>query len=119
MHNAFLDTFQQGFERVIIIGSDMYDLEREDLERAFTALEDHDTVLGPATDCGYYLLGMKKPRPQLFVNKKWGTDSVLRETLADLKETSTKLLEERNDVDHYEDIAHNEAFAPFLKHIAK
>jgi len=119
MARAFLDGFQNEFEKIIIIGSDMYDLSQEDLESAFIALDKRDFVVGPAEDGGYYLLGMKRFMPQLFQAKNWGTDTVLSYTLINLATETTALLEHKNDVDHYEDIKDIEAFAPFLKHIKK
>lgn len=117
MLNAFQDGFSRGYEKVIIIGSDMYDLSTEDLEEAFRKLAKNDFVIGPAEDGGYYLLGMKKLKPELFKNKDWGTDSVLNATLSDLKDEKKVLLETRNDVDYYEDIKDIPAFAPFLKNL--
>jgi hypothetical protein len=117
MANAFLDGFSNGSDKIIIIGSDMYDLSLADLENAFKSLENHDYVVGPAEDGGYYLLGMKSFKKELFINKNWGTSSVLQNTLNDIKKGKTKLLEPRNDVDYYEDIKDIDAFGPFLKHI--
>lgn len=117
MANAFLDGFQQDFEKIIVIGSDMYDLSQEDLENAFKALDDNNFVIGPAIDGGYYLMGMKKFKPEVFQNKDWGTPTVLQSTLEDLKGESLALLDAKNDVDHYEDIKDNAAFEPFLKHL--
>ena len=117
MANAFQEGFQNEYQKIIIIGSDMLDLSQEDLENAFKSLEKNDFVVGPAEDGGYYLLGMKKFMPALFKNKAWGTETVLKDTLADLKNETTALLETKNDVDYYEDIKDIEAFEPFLKHI--
>lgn len=115
MLNAFQDGFAHGYEKIIIIGSDMYDLSQEDLENAFRELSKNDFVIGPAEDGGYYLLGMKKLKPALFKDKAWGTDTVLRDTLNDLENEKKILLETRNDVDYYEDIKDIPAFDPFLK----
>jgi len=117
MANAFQEGFQNEYQKIIIIGSDMLDLSQEDLEAAFKALEKNDFVIGPAEDGGYYLLGMKKFMPELFKNKSWGTETVLKDTLADLENETTTLLETKNDVDYYEDIKDIDAFAPFLKHM--
>lgn len=117
MLNAFQEGFNSGFEKIIIIGSDMYHLSQADLEEAFLRLEEHDYVVGPAEDGGYYLLGMKSLKNEVFQNKSWGTDTVLSDTLKDLQSGSIFMLPERNDVDYYEDIKNIEAFQPFLKHI--
>ena len=117
MLNAFKEGFNSGFEKIIIIGSDMYHLSQADMEEAFLRLNDHDYVIGPAEDGGYYLLGMKSLHEEVFHNKAWGTNTVLSDTLRDLEAGSIFMLPEKNDVDYYEDIKDIEAFQPFLKHI--
>jgi len=117
MANAFLEGFSSNFERIIIIGSDMFDLNKADLNHAFEVLKTKDFVIGPAEDGGYYLLGMNSFNSQVFQNKNWGTSTVLKDTLNDLKNQNIQLLESKNDVDLYEDIATKEAFQPFLKHM--
>ncbi len=114
MHNAFAKGFEQGYHNIIIIGSDMYDLSEDDLNKAFQQLYTYDYVLGPAEDGGYYLLGMKCLNSQVFKNKNWGTHTVLGDTLDDLKDDNIKLLEKRNDVDYYEDIKDIPVFQKFI-----
>ena len=114
MKNAFEEGFKQGFSKVIVIGSDMYDLASEDIEKAFEHLDQHDFVVGPAEDGGYYLLGMKKLNYMIFRNKNWGTDSVLRETMKNIETQKVYLLEERNDIDTYEDIKEVKALQNLL-----
>jgi rSAM/selenodomain-associated transferase 1 len=115
MEHAFQETFDLGYERVLIIGSDLYDLNASDIIEAFEALKINDAVLGPASDGGYYLLGLKKIIPSLFRNKVWGTSEVLPATLENLKGYQTHLLPERNDIDRYEDIAGNPVFEDIIK----
>ncbi len=115
MQNAFEQGFKEGYQRIIIIGSDLYDLSQEDLENAFAQLENHDTVIGPALDGGYYLLGLKNLIPEVFSNKVWGTDTVLQSTLTDLQKYTTAILAPRNDVDYLSDIEDLPDFYPFLK----
>ncbi len=114
MKNAFSDILGMGYEKAIIIGSDMFDLTKNDLETAYDALETTAFVIGPATDGGYYLLGMKELNSDIFQNKTWGTSKVLEATLNDLKDEKYLLLDERNDVDYYEDIKNVDAFQQFL-----
>lgn len=116
MHNAFQESFNTGYQKVLIIGSDLYDLTPKIIEEAFIQLDKHDVVLGPALDGGYYLLGMKKLHEQIFKNKKWGTETVRKDTLKDLQDKKVFLLETLNDVDVYEDIKDHLAFQHFLKH---
>ena len=117
MHHAFENGFKEGFENIIIIGSDLFDITQIELEEAFDKLRQNDFVLGPAEDGGYYLLGMKKLKSELFKNKEWGTATVLENSLSDLSGESVFLLPEKNDIDYYEDIKDEVAFQPFLKHI--
>jgi len=117
MANAFKDGFKAGYKNIIIIGSDVFNLSSADLNNAFTALEKSDYVVGPAEDGGYYLLGMRNFTPSLFKDKVWGTETVLADTLSDLRGQQMVLLEERNDVDRYEDIKDIAAFQHFLKNV--
>jgi rSAM/selenodomain-associated transferase 1 len=114
MLQAFREAFSMGYSQVVLIGSDLYDISTEDLDASFRALDRHEVVLGPASDGGYYLIGMKRPLPALFKGKQWGRESVLEDTLADLEGINTSLLSMRNDVDRYEDIEGNPVFEPFL-----
>jgi rSAM/selenodomain-associated transferase 1 len=104
MLNAFKNGFDAGYEKVMIIGSDLYDLSSENIEKAFVALDKNDVVIGPAEDGGYYLLGMNSLHSSVFKNKDWGTETVRKDTLDDLKNQSVKLLALKNDIDVYEDI---------------
>ena len=114
MQNAFKNGFNAGYEKIIIIGSDLYDLSSETVNNAYQKLEENDVVIGPATDGGYYLLGIKTLRESLFKNKVWGTSTVRKDTLKDLTKNTVFLLEELNDVDVFEDIEHHAAFQHFL-----
>ncbi|PQJ79508.1 TIGR04282 family arsenosugar biosynthesis glycosyltransferase [Polaribacter porphyrae] len=106
MQNAFKNGFDAGYQKILIIGSDLYDLSSENIEKAFIELDDNDVVIGPAEDGGYYLLGMKKLYKNVFENKEWGTETVRKDTLQDLIDKKVKLLEVKNDIDVYEDIIH-------------
>ncbi|QLE00783.1 TIGR04282 family arsenosugar biosynthesis glycosyltransferase [Galbibacter sp. BG1] len=114
MANAFQESFAAGYTKVVIIGSDLYDLTEKHLQQAFEKLDDHDAVIGPAKDGGYYLLGLKQMVPEVFQQKNWGTSSVLRDTLQSLKSLDVALLEELNDIDIYDDIKEHPAFKKFI-----
>ena len=115
MLHAFKNGFKAGYEKVIIIGSDLYDLTSETIENAIIALENNEVVIGPAEDGGYYLLGMNSLEEKIFKNKDWGTETVRKDTLEDLKDKKVFLLGELNDVDVFKDIEHHPAFQTFLK----
>lgn len=107
MEQAFATAFQDGYGAVVIIGSDCLQLNQLLIEQAFEALENHDVVIGPARDGGYYLLGMKQVHSSFFKNKLWSTSAVFPATLADIQESrlSYSLLPVLSDVDHAADVA--------------
>ena len=106
MFNAFDELLRAEHEKVIIIGSDLLDLNEAIIEEAFLKLDQHDVVVGPAQDGGYYLLGMKKMHPDVFKNKDWGTETVRKDTLKDLQNSTVFLLKELNDIDTFDDMKH-------------
>lgn len=107
MAQAFTEALGAGAGRVIIIGTDCPGLNAGLLHRAFDQLLDHDLVVGPADDGGYYLLGMKQLHPELFANKDWSTATVLPDTLADAGRLGLRVarLPTLHDVDSAQDLA--------------
>ena len=114
MKNSFYDAFENNYRKVVLIGSDIYDLESYHINEAFKKLETNDVVMGPALDGGYYLIGLKKMHPKIFDNKKWGSSTVRKDTLKNLEKVDVHLLPVLNDVDVIEDIEHHPAFTKFL-----
>jgi uncharacterized protein len=106
MLRAFQEGFNEGYNRICIIGSDCFELTSEIILNAFKKLEEHDVVIGPAEDGGYYLLGMQELQPYLFANKSWSTEAVLQQTLDEikLKGLSVALLPTLTDVDEEKDL---------------
>ncbi len=101
LHAAFARHFSRGAGRVVIIGSDCPDVDRWLIGDAFTALDRHDMVLGPALDGGYYLIGMRAPHDALFQRIPWSTAAVLQLTLDRARQLglNTALLPTLRDVD--------------------
>ena len=114
MSNAFQGGFQNNYEKVVIIGSDLYDLQTRDIDEAFLQLTHNDYVIGPAKDGGYYLLGMKKFTPEVFQEINWSTATVLKETLHILKNKKVALLTQKNDIDTIDDIKNIEVFQQYI-----
>lgn len=115
MFNAFTEAFNSNYNKVVIIGSDLYDLNPNHINDAFKALDKKNIAIGPAHDGGYYLLGMKSLYSHVFKNKNWGTSTVFKDTLKDLKNESIHLLETLNDIDVYDDLKNIEAFKKYIK----
>lgn len=104
MKHAFQISFEKKYEKVVLIGSDVFNLDPSLIEKAFEELTQNEVVIGPAADGGYYLIGLKKVHPRIFENKSWGSASVRRDTLKDLEKVDVYLLPTMNDIDVIEDI---------------
>ena len=91
---------------VVLIGTDCPDLNAQLIAEAFQALGEHDLVLGPAIDGGYYLIGLRRLIPELFTGIPWSTSAVLRQTLriAQKLELAVAQLPLLSDVDRPEDL---------------
>jgi rSAM/selenodomain-associated transferase 2/rSAM/selenodomain-associated transferase 1 len=93
-------------DSVCIVGTDIPDLDRATVLKAFSALEEADAVLGPATDGGYYLVALDDEHPLLFEDIPWSTREVLDSTLerAGRAGLSVSLLDPMTDVDRLADV---------------
>jgi len=109
MFNSFKELFDQGFTRIIIIGSDCLQLKTKTLEEAVSLLDSNTAVIGPASDGGYYLLGLNKLYPDLFTNKPWSTDQLFAKTIDDFinQGISYALLNLLSDIDDATDLEEN------------
>jgi hypothetical protein len=101
LQRAFQRAFHAGAGRVVILGSDCPEVAAADIDDAWAALSAHDVVLGPATDGGYWLIGLRAARPELFQGISWSTSEVLRQTLDRIREAGLRahLLRELSDID--------------------
>lgn len=106
MKNAFVKGFEDGYTRIVLIGSDLPDITTQHIEEGLEALKQHDVVLGPAEDGGYYLIGLSKMNTAIFENKPWSKKNLLKNTLDELEQNkvSYSTLITLNDIDTYEDL---------------
>jgi hypothetical protein len=106
MRNAFEWVLEKGYDKIIIIGSDCFELDEKMIAAAFLKLNEHDIVIGPAADGGYYLLGMQSPFKNLFKDITWSSSRVFNETNKQIEQQklSLFLLPSLNDVDEEKDI---------------
>jgi rSAM/selenodomain-associated transferase 2/rSAM/selenodomain-associated transferase 1 len=131
MVRALTDGFQDGYTSIVIIGSDVPDISRAIIQRAFDGLQKTKLVLGPAADGGYYLIGIQKndgnqAYPGLFATINWGTNKVLSQTItaADQLGMGYALLDTLEDVDRPADLKiwnrafRSESYLSAKKHIS-
>jgi rSAM/selenodomain-associated transferase 1 len=97
--------FRNGATSVVIIGSDCPDITAQDIHNAHQALATSDVVLGPASDGGYWLIGLRRPTVGVFDNIAWSTETVLQQTLerAAALGLSVATLRQLDDIDTHED----------------
>ena len=95
----------------LVIGTDLPELNPDDLRQAVERLKQHDLVLGPASDGGYWLLGIgasliRSPQLWPLIGIPWGGPTVLEATLTAARAhgKSTALVPRRNDLDHWSDL---------------
>lgn len=106
MSAAFREAFDDGYEKVVIIGSDCPDLAPHHIKKAFEELASNDAVIGPSKDGGYYLLALTNFHPELFSGVAWSTPEVYEKTKEFFGQLglSFSTLEMLNDIDTLEDL---------------
>lgn len=106
MRRACEAFFARGYRRVLILGTDIPTLSPRLLNEAVAQLDDHDVVLGPAPDGGYYLIGLTRPVPELFRDIPWSTSDVLPVTqrIAAGLNLRVALLPPQRDIDRFDDL---------------
>ena len=109
MSAAFVEIFAKGYQDGLLIGSDIPEISSGILRKCFLGIRDRGMAIGPATDGGYYGIGLSDScyHPGLFSDIKWSTDRVYNKTLSIAKKHQIDpfvgpLLK---DVDTYEDLA--------------
>ena len=113
MDNAFKTLFEK-HSKLVLIGSDCPELQVDILHDAFNSLNDNDICIGPSHDGGYYLIGMKKPCPELFKDIQWSTSSVYQNSIDILNKSgySYKELIRLHDLDNIKDLERFPDFKP-------
>jgi uncharacterized protein len=108
MQNSFLNCLARGFEKIIIIGSDIPGLDVPIIKNSFQKLDYYDCVIGPARDGGFYLIGLtaKGFVKDFYKNIAWGTKVVYSQILSVFAEHSISVfsLDELIDIDTEEDL---------------
>ncbi len=105
MYSAIKKSLHNGSSKVVLIGTDIPEPVSEFIDQTFSALDENDIVLGPATDGGYWLIGMKRPC-NIFDGVSWGKETVLCQTVDMAKQhgCSVYQLPPVNDIDTVDDL---------------
>ncbi|WP_400076514.1 TIGR04282 family arsenosugar biosynthesis glycosyltransferase [Winogradskyella sp. R77965] len=117
MLNAFKDGFEAGYKKIVLIGSDLPNINATHITNGIEALDKNEVVFGPAEDGGYYLVGLSKMNSEIFTNKPWSQSNLLEETLQELHKNNitVSILDTLNDIDTYEDLIASEFYKSNLK----
>ncbi|MDN3491178.1 TIGR04282 family arsenosugar biosynthesis glycosyltransferase [Winogradskyella bathintestinalis] len=117
MMNAFKEGFDAGYKKIVLIGSDLPDINSTHITSGLKALETNDVVFGPAEDGGYYLVGLSKLNTDIFTDKPWSQPNLLEVTLQELhsKHISVGTLAVLNDIDTYDDLIVSDFYKSNLK----
>lgn len=104
---AIQQMLTQGYSHVLLVGTDLADLEPSDFDDAFQAVAQGFAALGPAADGGFYLIGLGRPCPPAFLPETWGTPHVFERTEQLLLNSGFQIrrLAERIDIDRRDDLA--------------
>ncbi len=106
MGDALETVLRMGYGKALLVGTDIPTMPVTVYGQALTLLADHDLVLGPTSDGGYYVIGLKRAIPELFTNIPWSTDQTFGKTLEGAKSLGlrTGLLPACRDIDRVEDL---------------
>lgn len=106
MLNAIRAVIDSGYSKVVLIGTDIPEICTESICKAFDALDRSDVVIGPTEDGGYYLIGMKKTHEGAFKVRKYGSGTVLDDTVKSIREDglTVSFADAYMDIDTREDI---------------
>lgn len=110
MWRAVAREFRAGNERVVVVGTDCPELSSAIVEQAFNALGTHDVVFGPASDGGYYLIGVHQRATNvalytLFSGVPWSSSQTLSVSRSRARDAGLSVfeLEMLSDIDSASD----------------
>lgn len=106
MKNAIGAVLRLGYSKVVLMGTDIPHIHTETIQNAFDNLENKDIVIHPALDGGYYLIGMKQEYDSIWNLKRYGTNTVMYDTLQHMKAENLSLSvgQMYYDIDREEDL---------------
>ncbi len=109
MKRAIGDVLRMGYNKVLLIGTDIPHVQTETFEQAFEDVESNEIVIHPTLDGGYYLIGMKKEYDSVWKVKRYGTNTVIHDTLQHMDAEGLKVavgqtyydIDDKNDLKQF------------------
>jgi glycosyltransferase A (GT-A) superfamily protein (DUF2064 family) len=87
--DAFGNAFARGYDRVVLVTGETMEMGQAHIVEAFESLLENEVVIGPSEEGGYYLLGMRQYKPELFEGKEWNGEDVFLDMMLDLQRSNT------------------------------
>ena len=106
MDHALTESLKNGYQYALVVGTDIPALSSETYKKAISVLKTEDIVIGPTNDGGYYLIGLKRPTPEIFFGIPWSTENVfaLTQEKAQVLGRTVGLIDFERDIDTFKDI---------------
>jgi len=109
MKNAFKKTFEMGYKKVILIGTDIPTLRKEDISFALNSLDNYDVCIHKTFDKGYYLIGLKNIVDEVFDENIFKGENVFENTVEIFKKQNLSYstgrilmdIDEKSDLEFY------------------
>lgn len=107
MATAISTILDKGYDSVLLIGSDLFDLSKDKITHSFELLASHDVVINPTLDGGYGIIGMSAPHPDIFNLEAFSHEHVFDQTIDLIKQAGLNYAvgDDLLDIDKPEDIA--------------
>lgn len=106
MCRAFADSFEMGYEQIVLIGTDIPQINGDIFRQSFEQLKRCDVVINPTEDGGYYLIGLKEARDDIWDVPHYGTNTVFEDTFCRIQKAGLRVCEGQvlRDIDTKEDL---------------
>ena len=102
MYNAIKEVLSLKYDKCVLIGADIPEVNKDDIISAFNLLNNNDFVFGASYDGGYYLVGMKEANDIIFKSGSGNLKDIIN--IVEANNLKYGLTNKKHDIDEYEDL---------------
>ena len=102
MYNAIKEVLSLKYNKCVLIGADIPEINKDDIISAFNLLKNNDFVFGASYDGGYYLVGMKEANDIIFKSGSGNLKDIIN--IVEANNLKYGLTNKKHDIDDYEDL---------------
>lgn len=102
MYNAIKEVLSLKYDKCVLIGTDIPEINKDDIINAFNLLKNNDFVFGASYDGGYYLVGMKEANDIIFKSGSVNLKDIIN--IVEANNLKYGLTNKKHDIDDYEDL---------------